>query len=104
MSRENKVSWINDERWFRDNKVTRIISVLHYSLIFRNWFDYICYAFLLACIVTHVVDIAHHTNMLALAHIRIMSITIILLWVRLMKIVRAFSLLGMYYVLLQIII
>ena len=30
-SRENKVSWINIERWFRENKVTRIISVLQYG-------------------------------------------------------------------------
>ena len=30
MSRKNKVSWINDERWFRENKVTRIKSVLQY--------------------------------------------------------------------------
>ena len=29
-SRENKFSWKNDERWFLENKVTRIISVLQY--------------------------------------------------------------------------
>ena len=31
-SRENNVSWLNDERWFRENKVMRIISVLQYII------------------------------------------------------------------------
>ena len=39
-SRENKVSWKNDERWFRENKVTRIMSVLQYASFF--FFSYSC--------------------------------------------------------------
>lgn len=61
---------------------------------FRNIFDWICYVFLIASITTHLVDIFVHSETLARAHIRIMSVTIILLWLRLMKVARAFALLG----------
>ena len=49
---------------------------------------------LLTCILTHIVDVSNHTHVVARLHIRIMAITIILLWLRLMKNARAFSLLG----------
>ena len=52
------------------------------------------YALLLACITTHVVDVSHHTDFVARLHIRIMAVTIILIWLRLMKNARAFSALG----------
>ncbi|KAL5020929.1 hypothetical protein ScPMuIL_000084 [Solemya velum] len=65
-----------------------------------NIFDWICYVMLLLCISTHLVDIFDHSINLALAHIRLMSITIILLWLRLMKNARAFALLGPFIVML----
>jgi hypothetical protein len=49
---------------------------------------------LLVDIVTHLVDIGYHSEMLSRVHIRFMAVTIILLWLRLMKTARAFSLLG----------
>ena len=60
----------------------------------RNIFDWICYIFLLVCISTHLADIIQHTTTIARAHIRLMAVTIILLWLRLMKVVRCFTLLG----------
>ena len=60
----------------------------------RNIFDWWCYAFLLAVIVTHIVDIAAHTDGLARAHIRLTAVTVIFLWLRLMKNIRAFATLG----------
>lgn len=68
---------------------------------FWNIFDWICYVFLVASITTHLVDIFKHSETLARAHIRIMSVTIILLWLRLMKVARAFALLGPFIVMLS---
>ncbi|XP_046327907.2 transient receptor potential cation channel subfamily V member 5-like isoform X4 [Haliotis rufescens] len=65
-----------------------------------NIFDWTCYFFLLLSITTHFADIAIHSNLLARWHIRIMCVTIILLWLRLMKNARAFSTLGPFVVML----
>merc|ERR1719422_2081224 len=65
-----------------------------------NIFDWLCYGLLTVCITTHIVDVAAHSETTARLHIRIMSITIILLWLRLMKNARAFSLLGPFVVML----
>ncbi|XP_078318077.1 uncharacterized protein LOC111118347 isoform X2 [Crassostrea virginica] len=67
---------------------------------FWNIFDWICYVFLMASITTHIVDIFVHSDDLARAHIRIMAVTIILLWLRLMKVARAFAVLGPFIVML----
>ncbi|XP_059144999.1 uncharacterized protein LOC131932143 [Physella acuta] len=63
-----------------------------------NIFDWICYILLLVCMATHIADIISHTELLARAHIRLMSITIIFLWLRLMKNARAFAALGPFIV------
>lgn len=68
---------------------------------FWNIFDWICYVFLVVSITTHLVDIFDHSETVARAHIRIMSVTIILLWLRLMKVARAFALLGPFIVMLS---
>ncbi|XP_067678848.1 uncharacterized protein [Haliotis asinina] len=65
-----------------------------------NIFDWTCYFFLLLSITTHFADIGIHSNLLARWHIRIMCVTIILLWLRLMKNARAFSTLGPFVVML----
>ena len=51
---------------------------------------------LIICTVTHIVDVVNHSENVARAHIRLMAVTIILLWLRLMKNARAFALLGTY--------
>ncbi|XP_070196553.1 transient receptor potential cation channel subfamily V member 1-like [Littorina saxatilis] len=65
-----------------------------------NIFDWTCYILLLVDIITHVVDVAHHSETLARTHIRFMAVTIILLWLRLMKNARAFTQLGPFIVML----
>ncbi|GFS22479.1 transient receptor potential cation channel subfamily V member 1-like isoform X2 [Elysia marginata] len=65
-----------------------------------NIFDWLCYIMLIVCMITHIVDIARHSEQVARAHIRLMAVTIILLWLRLMKNARAFALLGPFIVML----
>lgn len=65
-----------------------------------NIFDWLCYALLSVCIITHVIDVIKPSETAARNHIRFMSVTIILLWLRLMKNARAFSLLGPFIVML----
>ena len=64
------------------------------QLCFRNIFDWICYFLLLVSISTHVIDVSYHTNFVARLHIRIMAVTVILLWIRLLKNARAFTFIG----------
>ncbi|XP_071119382.1 transient receptor potential cation channel subfamily A member 1-like [Haliotis cracherodii] len=65
-----------------------------------NYFDWVCYLLLGVCVVTHLVDVVQHSELLARWHIRIMCVTIILLWLRLMKCVRAFTVVGPFIVML----
>ncbi|XP_052106830.1 transient receptor potential cation channel subfamily A member 1-like isoform X4 [Mytilus californianus] len=71
-----------------------------YFTDFWNIFDWTCYLFLMVCIATHIADVVDHKTDVARAHIRLMAVTIILLWLRLMKNVRCFSLLGPFIVML----
>ena len=52
---------------------------------FRNWYDWVCILLLITCIATHVADIVNHTTHLAQVHIRIMSITVVVVCFRLLK-------------------
>lgn len=70
------------------------LTVLLSAITCRNIFDWLCYILLLVDICTHVVDVISHSEGVARAHIRLMAVTIILLWLRLMKNARAFALLG----------
>ena len=70
------------------------LTVLRSAITCRNIFDWLCYILLLVDICTHVADVISHSEAVARAHIRLMAITIILLWLRLMKNARAFALLG----------
>ncbi|KAK7492930.1 hypothetical protein BaRGS_00015877 [Batillaria attramentaria] len=65
-----------------------------------NIFDWLCYILLFVDIATHVADIVAHSETMARAHIRLMALTIIMLWLRLMKNARAFALLGPFIVML----
>ncbi|XP_076463277.1 uncharacterized protein LOC143295453 isoform X2 [Babylonia areolata] len=65
-----------------------------------NIFDWLCYIMLLVDVFTHIADVVSHSESLARAHIRVMCVTIILLWLRLMKNARAFALLGPFIVML----
>lgn len=56
-----------------------------------NIFDWICYILLVTASVTHLIDVVDHTSALSRWHIRIMAIAIILIWVRILKIARAYT-------------
>lgn len=71
-----------------------ILFAMPKFILCRNIFDWVCYGLLLVVIVTHLVDVGYHVDLLARMHIRIMAITIILIWIRLLKNARAFSYMG----------
>ncbi|OCT75011.1 transient receptor potential cation channel subfamily A member 1 isoform X1 [Xenopus laevis] len=69
---------------------------------FWNIFDWIVYFLLLAVTVTHIADITVQNNTaIHTHHVRIFSVTIIFLWLRLMKHARAIRLLGPFIVMLE---
>ncbi|XP_013392770.1 uncharacterized protein LOC106160659 isoform X2 [Lingula anatina] len=67
---------------------------------FWNVFDWICYFSLLISIIIHLVDVFAHTAMLSRWQVRINALSIIIIWLRLMKSAKAFSLLGPFIVML----
>ncbi|XP_063777394.1 transient receptor potential channel pyrexia-like isoform X2 [Pseudophryne corroboree] len=68
---------------------------------FWNAFDWIVYFLLLAVILTHIADVIVWRNAnLHTSHVRIFAVTIIFLWLRLMKHARAIRLLGPFIVML----
>ncbi|XP_069813214.1 transient receptor potential channel pyrexia-like isoform X2 [Dendropsophus ebraccatus] len=68
---------------------------------FWNVFDWIVYFLLLAVICTHIADIVVQQNSaLHVSHVRVFAVTIVFLWLRLMKHARAIRLLGPFIVML----
>ncbi|XP_035826485.1 uncharacterized protein LOC101851051 isoform X3 [Aplysia californica] len=92
--------WPGEEKYLREEiEAIEDLKPKYFSDMW-NIFDWLCYILLTVCIVTHIADVIAHSETLARLHIRIMSITIILLWLRLMKNARAFALLGPFIVML----
>ena len=50
-----------------------------------NWFDIISIMLLSACVFTHIADIVNHLEVIARAHIRLMSVTVVFIALRLLK-------------------
>ncbi|XP_038666107.1 transient receptor potential channel pyrexia-like [Scyliorhinus canicula] len=67
---------------------------------FWNLFDWMVYLLLFALIATHVADLSMDSDFIHVAHIRLFAVTIIFLWLRLMKHVRAIRALGPFIVML----
>ncbi|MEE6463151.1 hypothetical protein FKM82_005801, partial [Ascaphus truei] len=68
---------------------------------FWNVFDWIVYFLLLAVILTHIADIVVRNNKnLHVSHVRVFAVTIIFLWLRVMKHARAIRVLGPFIVML----
>ncbi|KAM4027277.1 uncharacterized protein ACNLHF_023083 isoform 3-T5 [Anomaloglossus baeobatrachus] len=68
---------------------------------FWNVFDWIVYFLLLAVILTHIADVVvQHNSDLHVSHVRVFAVTIVFLWLRLMKHARAIRLLGPFIVML----
>ncbi|XP_072269334.1 transient receptor potential cation channel subfamily A member 1-like [Pyxicephalus adspersus] len=68
---------------------------------FWNVFDWMVYFLLCAVIITHIADLVVQNNKdLHVSHVRVFSVTIIFLWLRVMKHARAIRLLGPFIVML----
>ncbi|CAD5123450.1 DgyrCDS11796 [Dimorphilus gyrociliatus] len=97
----DRLNGINDSEVKTVPEETSSVKTFCYSFValFRasyfndpwNIFDWICYVLLTVASITHVVDVIDHTNAISRWHIRIMAIAIILIWIRILKIARAYS-------------
>ncbi|XP_078542266.1 uncharacterized protein LOC144827992 [Lissotriton helveticus] len=75
-----------------------------YMKDFWNLFDWLVYFMLLIVITTHIADIVEQNNSdLHISHVRFFSVTIIFIWLRIMKHARAIRALGPFIVMLGII-
>lgn len=63
-----------------------------------NIFDWISYFMVLASIITHLVAVLTDSSAVSKVHTNLMSATVICLWIRLLKIFRAFTSLGPFVV------
>ncbi|XP_067888781.1 uncharacterized protein [Heterodontus francisci] len=72
----------------------------NYFKDFWNLFDWMVYLLLFALIATHAADLLMNSDFIHIAHIRLFAVTIIFLWLRLMKHVRAIRSLGPFIVML----
>ncbi|OWF47267.1 uncharacterized protein LOC110454575 isoform X2 [Mizuhopecten yessoensis] len=88
------IQYLKDELHELDKQIPR------YFKDFWNVFDWVCYGCLGICIVSHLADVIRHTEGTARFHINFMSVTLILLWLRLAKCARSFKQLGPLIVIL----
>ncbi|XP_067833410.1 transient receptor potential channel pyrexia-like [Heptranchias perlo] len=72
----------------------------NYFKDFWNLFDWLVYLLLLALIATHVADLLMTSELIHTTSIRLFAVTIIFLWLRVMKHVRAIRALGPFIVML----
>uniref|UniRef100_UPI00398E77B1 transient receptor potential channel pyrexia-like n=1 Tax=Pristiophorus japonicus TaxID=55135 RepID=UPI00398E77B1 len=72
----------------------------HYFNDFWNLFDWLVYLLLFALIATYAADLSMNSEMIHTTHIRLFAVTIIFLWLRVMKHVRAIRALGPFIVML----
>ncbi|XP_072894931.1 uncharacterized protein [Hemitrygon akajei] len=72
----------------------------HYYNDFWNLFDWMVYLLLFALIGTYIADLSMTSESIHTTHIRICAVTIIFLWLRVMKHVRAIRSLGPFIVML----
>ncbi|XP_034408331.1 transient receptor potential cation channel subfamily V member 5 [Cyclopterus lumpus] len=66
----------------------------------RNVFDWVVYSLLTVSFSVHMADVLHPSILLHTTSLRLFSITVVFLWLRLMKHVRAFRLMGPFIVML----
>ncbi|KAF7221355.1 transient receptor potential channel pyrexia [Nothobranchius furzeri] len=92
--------WPQERRFLLDE--TKRIHKMRgsYSQDLWNIFDWLVYSLLIASFSVHVTDVLQPSASLHTLSLRLFSISIILLWLRLMKHVRAFRLMGPFIVML----
>lgn len=89
------------ERRFLLDQIAQIHRIRgSYSQDLWNVFDWLAYSLLTASFSVHMADVFHPSVALHTISLRLFSITIIFLWLRLMKHVRAFRLMGPFIVML----
>lgn len=71
-----------------------------YTGDFWNYVDWTAYILMVATVVTHIVDVAAHTIVLADWHARISVVTLIIIWFRLLKYLRPFEFIGWFIAIL----
>lgn len=65
-----------------------------YLLDLWNILDWLTYAMLLIVFITHLADVVRHSEKLAYVHLQLVAITVVPLWLRNMKHLRTFRVLG----------
>ncbi|XP_018414959.1 PREDICTED: transient receptor potential channel pyrexia-like [Nanorana parkeri] len=93
--------WPEEKEYLQKSVEDLESNQLSYFKDFWNVFDWIVYFLLSAVILTHIADlIVQNNTALHVSHIRVFSVTIIFLWLRVMKHARAIRLLGPFIVML----
>uniref|UniRef100_A0A3P9L274 Transient receptor potential channel pyrexia n=1 Tax=Oryzias latipes TaxID=8090 RepID=A0A3P9L274_ORYLA len=92
--------WPQEKNFLLDQitKVRRMRG--SYSRDLWNVFDWLVYCLLAASFCVHMTDVFHPSDHLHALSLRLFSVSIIFLWLRLMKHVRAFRLMGPFIVML----
>ncbi|XP_069478242.1 transient receptor potential cation channel subfamily A member 1-like [Ambystoma mexicanum] len=94
--------WPEEKEYLQKRILDLKQSRLAYLKDLWNWFDWIVYLMLLVVFVTHILDLCLEYNKdLHTAHLRLFSITIIMLWLGLLKHARAIRVLGPFIVMLE---
>uniref|UniRef100_A0A8C2ZLR7 Si:ch73-193i2.2 n=1 Tax=Cyclopterus lumpus TaxID=8103 RepID=A0A8C2ZLR7_CYCLU len=78
----------------------QITCINHSCSCVRNVFDWVVYSLLTVSFSVHMADVLHPSILLHTTSLRLFSITVVFLWLRLMKHVRAFRLMGPFIVML----
>ncbi|XP_013391389.1 transient receptor potential cation channel subfamily V member 1 isoform X2 [Lingula anatina] len=92
--------WPEEEEYLQAEKKDLDRRKPHYFDDWWNVFDWVIYTFLLVSLFSHVTALFIHDHVVSRTNIRISVINVILIWLRLLKSARAFSLLGPFIVML----
>ena len=111
-TKKMQIVYKKDEKYFPDYLTTEhehIKSLMKdlnrlkknlYTGDFWNYVDWTAYILMTATAVTHIVDIAAHSTVLADWHARISVVTLIIIWFRLLKYLRPFEFIGWFIAIL----
>ncbi|OAF67744.1 hypothetical protein A3Q56_04422 [Intoshia linei] len=96
-----------DEELFIKHKISELKNMANMYLkdpcnFNRNILDWSVIVMIIVCSISHMVDVVHHSISIARFNLRFTSITIIMLWVRLMKYVKPYTVIGPFVVMLTL--
>jgi hypothetical protein len=93
--------WPGEYKYINQEKKSLHSQNVSYFQDNWNYFDWVTYAMIGACIFTHIVKVSEGSETTAKIHRRILAATMIFIWLRLMKTARAFATLGPFVVMLS---